>query len=241
MKEERKEAIGWMVFSLVWIGIAVVLFISQAHSRLYDVIDRVLGNGAIANLVNIPVSLFWVVFYAGGFLMFRAAAKQFITGQKGEAQTGTAPAPHGQDEKVLASLFAKRDVLFASEQDLEGRLLLTDKRLRYIGLSTHKVLLSLRPAEILSLTSVKSKIKVTFIDAKRKKRTQGYKLLTTVSNTAEVSTFHDPISYGYPTPIPEFQAALTRWLSWKTPPTDNALAAMAQQSDVSSAPFDERR
>ncbi|MFQ5963883.1 MAG: hypothetical protein ACE5KZ_06335 [Candidatus Scalinduaceae bacterium] len=89
MKEERKEAMGTMTFCLVWIGIAVVLFLFQAHYRLDDFIDGVLSKGTIASLIKITVSLLWILIYFGGFFGFFVGAKQFVTGKKTESQTKT--------------------------------------------------------------------------------------------------------------------------------------------------------
>jgi hypothetical protein len=84
MKEARKQAIGIMAFCLVWIGIALALFLFQAHYRFYDFIDGVHGKGTIASLIKIPISLLWILIYFGGFYGFFVGTKQLITGKKVE-------------------------------------------------------------------------------------------------------------------------------------------------------------
>ena len=65
-----------------------------------------------------------------------------------------------EDENKIAEIFAKKDVIFASEKDLHGKLILTDKYLRYIGLDSHKCLLSVKPQQLISLTCKKHKINI---------------------------------------------------------------------------------
>jgi len=222
MKEERKEAIGMMVFCLVWIGVAVLLFLFQAHYRFDDFLDGILGKGTLSSLIKIPLSLLWILIYFGGFFGFFAGVKQFITGNKSAAETKTQQgpgndaqqcAPAEPDEEVMAGLFAKRDVFFASAQDLEGKLILTTKRLRYIGMSTQKVRLSLEPADIVSLEFSRDRMYITFRDAKGRKQQSNYKLLAKVADSAGFTTLPGAKTYESPTPIPEFQNVVNQWLS----------------------------
>ncbi|MBI4527024.1 MAG: hypothetical protein HY695_24780 [Deltaproteobacteria bacterium] len=86
MQEERKEALGVMAFSLLWVLVSVVLFLFQAHYRVDDLIDGIFGKGTVASLIKIPVSLLWILVYFGGFFGFFMGAKQLVTGKKAESQ-----------------------------------------------------------------------------------------------------------------------------------------------------------
>jgi hypothetical protein len=86
MKQERKDAIGMMVFSLLWIIIAVILFLFQAHYRVDDFIEAVLGKGLLASLFKIPVSLIWILIYFGGFFGLFGGLKQLVMGKRSKAQ-----------------------------------------------------------------------------------------------------------------------------------------------------------
>lgn len=125
-----------------------------------------------------------------------------------------APPPIEPDEEVLGGLFAKdKTRFFASEQDLEGKLILTNKCLRYVGLSTQKVLLSLNPSDIVSLDFKGPKIRLTFLDAKGRKRKRKYKLLQKLADSAGFTTLPGAKTYESATPIPDFQEAIKGWHS----------------------------
>ena len=85
MKQERKEAIWIMSFSVLWIIVAVILFLCQVHYRVRGFIDSILGNGLFDSLLNVLISLIWIIIYFGGFCMFFGGLKQLVTGKRLEA------------------------------------------------------------------------------------------------------------------------------------------------------------
>jgi len=89
MKQQRKDAIGVMVASIVWIVVAVILFLLNAHYRSAEFLDGILGEGVLGGLIKIPVSLLWVLIYSAGFLGLFSGGKQFITAQKSPTTTET--------------------------------------------------------------------------------------------------------------------------------------------------------
>jgi hypothetical protein len=127
------------------------------------------------------------------------------------------PPPLLMGEDAVASLFVKKDVFFASSQDLEGKLVLTSQRLFYVGLSTQTVLLNLYPQQIVSIQFSKSKIQLTFLDAAGRQQTEKYRILPKVSAVGGFSTLA-ATTYQSTTTEQEFQAAVNQWASNKREP-----------------------
>ena len=108
------------------------------------------------------------------------------------------------DEEPVAVIFAKRDVFFGSAHDMEGRLVLSTKRLRYIGFDTQKTLLSVGLEDVLSISCKRHKVAIKFKASRGRKECRKYKLLS------EASTGDTRIPSE--TSIEAFQQAVTQWV-----------------------------
>ncbi len=118
--------------------------------------------------------------------------------------------PLESDEEILALTYAKRVVKFASEEDLQGKLVLTTKRLRYIGLCTQKPLLSVACDDVEAITFQGGEMTVAYRTKNGKRAKRKYKLLSEVDTN---SWCHSDQSFRSPTSPHEFQEAALDWTS----------------------------